>query len=68
MGKNGAQIIFLPSQFRKNTGDIAWNVLTRRSVYMSSEVKDLSNSRDEIKNYIYTICGKQVLLDRDLAK
>jgi len=35
---------------------------------MSSEVKDLSNSNDEIKNYIYTIRGKQVLLDRDLAK
>ena len=27
--KNGAQIIFLPSHFRKNTGAIAWNVLTR---------------------------------------
>ena len=26
---NGAQIIFLPSHFRKNTGAIAWNVLTR---------------------------------------
>ncbi len=26
--KNGAQIIFLPSHFRKNTGAIAWNVLT----------------------------------------
>ena len=35
---------------------------------MSGEVKDLSNSNDEIKNYIYTIRGKQVLLDRDLAK
>lgn len=27
--KNGAQIIFLPSHLRKNTGAIAWNVLTR---------------------------------------
>ena len=27
--KKGAQIIFLPSHFRKNTGAIAWNVLTR---------------------------------------
>lgn len=27
--KNGVQIIFLPSHFRKNTGAIAWNVLTR---------------------------------------
>ncbi len=35
---------------------------------MSSEVKDLSNSNDEIKNYIYTIRGKQVMLDSDVAK
>lgn len=27
--KKGAQIIFLPSHFRKSTGNIAWNVLTR---------------------------------------
>lgn len=27
--KNGAEIIFLPSHFRKNTGSIAWNVLTK---------------------------------------
>ena len=26
--KKGAQIIFLPSHFRKSTGNIAWNVLT----------------------------------------
>ncbi|HCC04500.1 MAG TPA: DNA-binding protein [Clostridiales bacterium] len=35
---------------------------------MSSEVKDLSNSNDEIKNYIYTIRGKQVMIDSDVAK
>ena len=29
LAKNGVQIIFLPSHFRKNTGAIAWNVLTR---------------------------------------
>ncbi len=26
---NGAEVIFLPSSFRKSTGEIAWNVLTR---------------------------------------
>ena len=35
---------------------------------MSSEIENLPNLTDEIKNYIYTIRGKQVLLDRDLAK
>ena len=35
---------------------------------MSSEVKDLSNSNDEIKNYIYTIRGKQVILDSEIAR
>lgn len=27
--KEGAEILFLPSHFRKATGEIAWNVLTR---------------------------------------
>ena len=27
--KEGAEVIFLPSHFRKATGEIAWNVLTR---------------------------------------
>lgn len=27
--KEGAEILFLPSHFRKTTGEIAWNVLTR---------------------------------------
>ena len=27
--KNGAQIIFLPSHFRENTGSVAWNILTK---------------------------------------
>ncbi len=35
---------------------------------MSSEVKNLSNSNDEIKNYIYTIRGKQVILDSEIAR
>ena len=35
---------------------------------MSSEIEKISNPTDEIKNYIYTIRGKQVMLDRDVAK
>lgn len=27
--KNGAQVIFLPSHFRENTGKIAWDILTK---------------------------------------
>ena len=35
---------------------------------MSSEIENLPNLTDEIKNYIYTIRGKQVMLDSDVAK
>lgn len=35
---------------------------------MSSEINNLSNSNNEIKNYIYTIRGKQVILDSEIAR
>ena len=35
---------------------------------MSSEIENLPNLTDEIKNYIYTIRGKQVILDSEIAR
>ena len=35
---------------------------------MSSEIENLPNLTDEIKNYIYTIRGKQVMLDSEIAR
>ena len=35
---------------------------------MSSEIENLPNLTDEIKNYIYTIRGRQVILDSEIAR
>ena len=79
--KEGAEVIFLPSHFRKATGEIAWNILTRaraieNQVYIIAincvgEINKLSYSGDSCiidpnGNILLELANEEGILEYDL--